>query len=326
MFSCSHFQSNLKRQNHVEEASGRKNLEKRNMWWQNRSRRWVWYRRASGVSYSQENYGMQSPNSDRSGITSSQVWHQYENTRTGIGKPIAQIQNRLTETRLTHHNFEIFNVPHLKKVFADVRQKLSRQEGDQMQDLEVSWIIWRMCVCRGRRRQRFISGWIARTNLFITKNTDFEQLKTLFDISQSLILGHKSEIDGISAIEWHLTPWRRSTLLHDRAINLSKTRVHVYADSALCLGKMHEHLAAMDRWKEQFGWFLGATDQQELHGIDGEPFEFEWNVFPGHAAVELLCEIQLRMDNTRNQTRGIRRSDHLHVDVQWCRLDKRWKT
>ena len=32
--------------------------------------------------------------------------------------------------------------------------------------------------------------------------------------------------------------------------------------------------------------------------------------------VELLCEIQLRMDNTRNQTRRIRRSDHLHVDVQ----------
>ena len=82
---------------------------------------------------------MQGQSSDRSGIgntiarsvkdanenaaSSSQAWHQNENTRSsigkpiaksdqhsGIGKPIAQIQNRLTETRMTHHNFEIFNV------------------------------------------------------------------------------------------------------------------------------------------------------------------------------------------------------------------------
>ena len=29
----------------------------------------------------------------------------------------------------------------------------------------------------------------------------------------------------------------RTTLLHDRAIKLSKAKVHVYSDSVLCLGK-----------------------------------------------------------------------------------------
>ena len=92
-------------------------------------------------------------NSDRSGFEKSiaqnvnenaayrsQVWHQNENNRSGIGKSVAKayqrsrlekaiaiIQSRLAETRSTHHNFEIFNVPYLEKLFADVRQKLSRR-------------------------------------------------------------------------------------------------------------------------------------------------------------------------------------------------------
>ena len=44
-------------------------------------------------------------------------------------------------------------------------------------------------------------------NLRTTKNTDVQQVKTLFDISQSLILDHRSEIYGISTIEWNTTPW-----------------------------------------------------------------------------------------------------------------------
>ena len=57
-------------------------------------------------------------------------------------------------------------------------------------------------------------------NLRATKNTDFGQLKTLFDISESLILNHGREICGISTIEWHLTLWRISILLNDRALKL----------------------------------------------------------------------------------------------------------
>ena len=91
-------------------------------------------------------------------------------------------------------------------------------------------------------------------NLRTTKNTDFEQVKALFDISQSLILNHKTEIYGISTIEWNATPWMRSTLPHDRAIKQSKAKVHVHSDSVLCLGKIHEHPAATQKWREQIGW------------------------------------------------------------------------
>ena len=44
-----------------------------------------------------------------------------------------------------------------------------------------------------------------------------------------------------------------------------------------------------------------VKDRQELNGIDGEPFEFEWNIFPGHTTMGLLRESQ-----TKITTRGIR--------------------
>ena len=115
-----------------------------------------------------------------------------------------------------------------------------------------------------------------------TKNTDFDQVKALFGISQSFILNHKSEKNGISTIEWKTTPWMRSILVHDRAIKLSNLQVHLFSDSVLCLGKIHEHPTSTQKWKDQIGWLMDFKDYQELNGIDGEPVEFEWNIFPGH--------------------------------------------
>ena len=43
------------------------------------------------------------------------------------------------------------------------------------------------------------------------RNTDCEELKTLFDISQRLILDQDFEILNVSSIEWKFTPWMRST-------------------------------------------------------------------------------------------------------------------
>ena len=60
------------------------------------------------------------------------------------------------------------------------------------------------------------------------KNMDFVKVKTLFDISQKLILNQKDEIFGTSTIEWHTIPWVRTTLLHERAIKLSKAKVEQF--------------------------------------------------------------------------------------------------
>ena len=123
----------------------------------------------------------------------------------------------------------------------------------------------------------------------------------MFDVSQSLILNQKSEIYGISTIEWNTTPWMRSALLHDRAIKLSEAKVYVYSDSVLCLGKIHEHSTSTQKWKEQIGWFMESKDFQELNGIDVEPVEFEWNIFSEPNAGSAPLDSK-KDDTTRNQT------------------------
>ena len=54
--------------------------------------------------------------------------------------------------------------------------------------------------------------------------------------------------------------------------------MHVYSDSLLCLGKMHDHSEANEKRKSQSSVFQQHKEYAELSGIDGEPFEFEWSV------------------------------------------------
>ena len=87
-------------------------------------------------------------------------------------------------------------------------------------------------------------------NLVAYRNTNFKELKTLFDTTQRLILEHAFEIPNVSTIEWKFTFWMRSTLLHDKVTKLAKAKVHVYSNSVLCLGKVHEHSEANAKWKD----------------------------------------------------------------------------
>ena len=79
---------------------------------------------------------------------------------------------------------------------------------------------------------------------------------------------------------YDFSPWMRSTLCHDQVIKWAKAKVHVYSDSVLCLGKMQSHSEANEKWKDQISVFPQDKEYAELSGIDGEPIEFEWNVFP----------------------------------------------
>ena len=108
-------------------------------------------------------------------------------------------------------------------------------------------------------------------NLFTYKNADLEELKTLFDITQKLILEQKHKIKQVSTIEWHVTPWVRSTVPHDRAIKLSKARGRcTHSHWSWTSGKNNSNISRE------------PLNTKNFFGIDGEPFEFEWNMIPGH--------------------------------------------
>ena len=48
----------------------------------------------------------------------------------------------------------------------------------------------------------------------------------------------------------------------------------------------------MKKWKSQIKAFQQSNEYAELSGIDGQPIEFEWNIFPGFTSIEFLRKIQ----------------------------------
>ena len=75
-------------------------------------------------------------------------------------------------------------------------------------------------------------------NLEVSRNTNFEELQSLLDISWKLTLTHQAEILNVTKIDWTSLSWTRSTLSHDQVITWKKAKVRVYSDSVLCLEKM----------------------------------------------------------------------------------------
>ena len=75
---------------------------------------------------------------------------------------------------------------------------------------------------------------------------------------------------------------------YNQAIKRAKARAHVHSDSVLCLGKMHSHSRAIaKKWNSQNREFQQWNENADLSGIDGEPIEFEWNIFPGFTSIEI---------------------------------------
>ena len=77
----------------------------------------------------------------------------------------------------------------------------------------------------------------------------------------------------------------------ERVINLQRPKVYVFSDSVLCFGKIHEKPQSNDAWEERLGWFKSSPEYRNFDRIDGEPMEFEWNIFPGFNSLQLYGKV-----------------------------------
>ena len=67
-------------------------------------------------------------------------------------------------------------------------------------------------------------------------------MKQVFDISEKLISQQSDEIYGVNTINWEDSSWKHLSLVGgEKVISLSDTKVYVFSDSVLCLGKMHQN-------------------------------------------------------------------------------------
>ena len=123
-------------------------------------------------------------------------------------------------------------------------------------------------------------------------NTTDLPLKQMFDISTTLV-SEQDEISGVETIGWENHSWKYLSLIGDeRVINLQRTKVYVFSDSVLCLGKIFENPESNDAWEQRLGWLKSSSKYRNFDRIDGEPMEFEWNIFPGFNTLQLSEEVK----------------------------------
>ena len=114
-------------------------------------------------------------------------------------------------------------------------------------------------------------------NLIACQNTNFEGIKTLFDIILRLIVENSFEILNLSAI-YDYSPWMRSTLCHEQVINWAKAEVRLLRFSLVSETRCIVIQKRNEKWKDQISVFQQDKEYAELSGIGGEPIEFEWNI------------------------------------------------
>ena len=131
----------------------------------------------------------------------------------------------------------------------------------------------------------------------------------------------------MKTINWEDSSWTYLSLIGDeQVISLQRTKLFVFSDSVLCLGKIHENPRANTGWEERLAWFKSSPEYRNLDRIDGEPIEFEWNIFPGFTTLQLRHKVQellLRLGERPENFTGRTIIMSMFNDISWGSKDNK---
>ena len=123
-------------------------------------------------------------------------------------------------------------------------------------------------------------------------NTADLTLKQKFDISAKLV-AEQDELSSWETIGWENHSWRQLSLIGDETvINLQSTKVYVFSDSVLFLRKVHQHPESNEAWKKRIEGITTDKSCRDYDGVNGEPTEFEWNIFSGFTTLQLSEKVK----------------------------------
>ena len=149
----------------------------------------------------------------------------------------------------------------------------------------------------------------------------------MFDISEKLVSEKSDEIYGVKTISWVYSSLKHLSLIGDEeVISLSHAKVYVFSDSVLCLGKVHQNPQSNNFREDKLTWFKSSPQYRTLDAIDGEPMEFEWNIFPGFTTLQLSQEVQelfLRLSETQEKFSGRIIFMSMFNDISWGSKDNK---
>ena len=137
----------------------------------------------------------------------------------------------------------------VNKVKDQVRHRFKRMSNVAESGEEHS-IIWGMFMATTLNAATFM-GKNFSTIQSVVKNYEDLTLKQMFDVTAQLV-NNQDEINGLDKIQWEKYSWTRLSLIGDETvINLQITKVYVFSDSVLCLGRVHQHPESNEAWKKR---------------------------------------------------------------------------
>ena len=127
--------------------------------------------------------------------------------------------------------------------------------------------------------------------------------------------------------QWENSSWKYLSLIGDeQVISLQRTKVYVFSDAVLCLGKMNENPQSNYAWEDRLTWFKSSSEYRTLDRIDGEAMEFDWNIFPGFTTLQVshkIKELLLRLSVTPEKITGRIIFMSMFNDISWGSRDNK---
>ena len=196
-----------------------------------------------------------------------------ETIHDGSGKPesVNYLEEAESETFVMGSDAAEF----VNKVKDQVRKRQKRMSNVADTGEEHS-IIWGMFMAATMNAATFMGKNFSGIQNSIMNSTDLTQ-KQMFDITAKLV-GEQDEINNLDNIQWGKNSWRQLSLIgDDTVINLQHTKVYVFSDSV--------------SWKKRIEGITTEKSYRDYDGINGEPTEFEWNIFPGFTTLQLCGKV-----------------------------------
>ena len=125
----------------------------------------------------------------------------------------------------------------------------------------------------------------------VVQNEENLTLKQVFDITAQTI-HNEEEIYCLDKILYQKNSWTQLSLINEPVnINLQSTKVYVFSDSVLCLGKVLQHPECNEVWKNRVAGVRAEKSCRDYDAVSGVSTEFEWNIFPGFTTLQLCDRI-----------------------------------
>ena len=156
-----------------------------------------------------------------------------------ISQEVARPQNSIMGNDETELELSVESRSFVNRVNDQVRKRQKRISNVAGGEEEHS-IFWGMFMAVTMESATFMGNNFQNNQNSIVNTADLT-LKQMFDISAKLVT-EQDEISGLETIGWEKHSWKYLSLIGDETIiNLERTKVYVFSDSVLCLGRIHQN-------------------------------------------------------------------------------------